>query len=227
MISSVEPILSARGVSRRFGYRHVIKDVSVDVSGGEVLLLIGHNGAGKTTLIRLFAELLRPSAGTITHSGTLGVVAHHSMLYDSLTARENLRFFARLHGQNGGGRIDHVLEQIGLAEHVDRRVATYSRGMVQRLTIARALLTEPDLLLLDEPLTGLDDAAAGIVRDILFDLRARNRAVVLATHQLSEVVDLASEVGFLVAGELKAIEPIDGRDAGAVISRYRDLSQNG
>jgi heme exporter protein A len=205
----------------------VIKDVSLDVRGGEVLLLIGHNGAGKTTLIRLLAALLRPSAGTITRSGTLGVVAHHSMLYDSLTARENLRFFARLHGRNDGERIEQMLEEIGLAEHADRQVATYSRGMVQRLTLARALLPEPDLLLLDEPLTGLDDTASGIVRRILTDLRARNRAVVLATHQLADVVDLASDVGFLVAGQLKAVEPIDGRDAAAVISRYRELNHNG
>ena len=225
-MTEAELVIAARGVSRRFGYRYVIKDVSFDVKCGDVLLLIGHNGAGKTTLIRLLAGLLHPTNGTVSRSGSLGVVAHDSMLYDSLSARENLQFFGRLHGRKNSARIDELLQVIGLADHADRRVATYSRGMVQRLTLARALLPDPDLLLLDEPLTGLDDAGSGMFRDILADSRANNRAVVLTTHQLADVVDLASDVGFLVAGRLKTIEPIDGRDAQAVTMRYRELTQN-
>jgi heme exporter protein A len=225
-MTRTEPLLSASGVSRNFGYRHVIKDVSLEVGGGDVLLLIGHNGAGKTTLIRLLAGLLGPSAGTVSRCESFGVVAHDSMLYDSLSARENLQFFGHLLGSRDASRIDELLLRVGLNEHADRRVDTYSRGMVQRLTLARALLPNPDLLLLDEPLTGLDDVASGMVRDILADSRANNRAVVLTTHQLADVVDSASDVGYMVAGRLRTIEPIDGRDARAVTLRYRELIQN-
>jgi len=221
-----EPLLAAERVSRRFGYRVVIKDVSLEVGNGEVLLLIGHNGAGKTTLIRMLAGLLSPSSGSVKRSSSYGVVAHYSMLYESLSARENLQFFGRLHGRIGPATVQELLLKVGLEEHADRRVATYSRGMVQRLTLARSLLSDPDLLLLDEPLTGLDDTAAGMVREILADFRASNRAVVLTTHQLADVVDLASSVGYMVAGRLEAIEPIGGSDARAVASRYRELVKN-
>jgi heme exporter protein A len=194
------------------------------VSGGDFLMLVGHNGAGKTTLIRVLAGLLKPTKGTVHRSGATGMVAHNSMLYDALTARENLAFFGRLYGVCDPALIQDLLEKIGLAPHGDRRVATFSRGMVQRLSIARALLPDPEVLLLDEPLTGLDDAAAVIVRDVLIDLKARDRAVVVATHQLAEVVDLASAVGFMVDGRMAGLEAVAGRDAMSVMARYRELA---
>ena len=224
---SVDPALLAEGVSRRFGHRLVLREVSVAVSGGDFLMLVGHNGAGKTTLIRVLAGLLKPTKGTVRRSGATGMVAHNSMLYDALTARENLAFFGRLYGIRDPALIQDLLEKIGLAPHGDRRVATFSRGMVQRLSIARALLPDPEVLLLDEPLTGLDDAAAVIVRDVLIDLKARNRAVVVATHQLAEVVDLASSVGFMVDGRLASLEAVAGRDAMSVMARYRELATDG
>jgi len=201
--------------------------VNLNVAAGETVLLVGHNGAGKTTLIRLLAGLLKPTKGTVEHSGTLGMVAHHSMLYDALTARENLQFYARLHGVEASDRIDGLLERMGLAPHRDRRVATFSRGMVQRLAIGRALLHEPTALLLDEPLTGLDEAASVIVREVLRDLRDRGCAVIVATHQLMEIVDLATAVGFLVGGRLVAVEPIGERDAAGIMARYRELAHDG
>ena len=190
-------------------------------------MLVGHNGAGKTTLIRVLAGLLKPSEGTVRRSGSTGMVAHSSMLYDALAARENLAFYGRLYGKTDPALVDALLEQIGLAPHGDRRVATFSRGMVQRLSIARALLPDPEVLLLDEPLTGLDEAAAVIVRNVLRDLKLRNRAVVVATHQLVEVVDLASTVGFMVDGRLAGLESVAGRDAHAVMARYRELAADG
>jgi len=219
-------MLVARQVSRKFGHRQVVRDVSLEVRGGEFVLLVGHNGAGKTTLIRILAGLLKPSTGTVERAGTMGMVAHNSMLYDALTARENLGFYARLHGRNDPELVASLLEQMGLSPHSERRVGTFSRGMVQRLSIARALLADPEVLLLDEPLTGLDDAAARIVSDVLTDLRRRERAVVVATHQLVELVDLASSVGFLVGGRLAAVEVIGGRSAGEVMTRYRELARN-
>jgi heme exporter protein A len=223
----VQPAIAALNLTRRFGHRVVVRDVTLEVRGGETVLLVGHNGAGKTTLIRLLAGLLKPTAGTIECSGTLGVVAHNSMLYDALTARENLAFYARLYGVDSATRVDELLQRMGLAPHGDRRVAAYSRGMVQRLAIARALLPDPTALLLDEPLTGLDEAAATIVREVLSDLRTRGCAVIIATHQLVEIADLASAVGFLVSGRLAAMEPIGGRDAAAVMARYRELARDG
>jgi heme exporter protein A len=221
-----EPLLAVADVSRRFGYRKVIEQVSFEVGGGDVLLLIGHNGAGKTTLIRLLAGLLSPNEGTVSRCDSFGVVTHDSMLYDSLSARENLQFYGRLYGRHDAAQLDDLLRRVGLHEHADRHVITYSRGMVQRLALARALLPDPDLLLLDEPLTGLDDSASGMVREILSEFRTRNRAVVLTTHQLADVVDLATDVGYMVAGKLTAIEPVEGRDARAVTMRYRELASN-
>jgi heme exporter protein A len=225
-MTASEPALAARQLSRRFGYRVVVRDVTLEVSGGEMVLLVGHNGAGKTTLIRLLGGLLRPTSGKVECSGTLGMVAHNSMLYDALTARENLQFYARLHGITSPERIDGLLERMGLAPHGDRRVAAFSRGMVQRLAIARALLPDPTALLLDEPLTGLDEAASRIVRGVLEELKDRGCAVIIATHQLIEIADLASAVGFLVSGKLVAVEPIEGRDAHAIMARYRELASD-
>lgn len=226
-MSRTDPALRVRNVSRKFGYRYVVKDVSFDVLGGEALLLIGHNGAGKTTLIRLLAGLLKPSDGLVDRFGSVGMVAHESMLYESLTARENLHFYGRLYGGVDGARVNELLQTMGLEEHADRRVATYSRGMAQRLTLARALLSDPQLLLLDEPLTGLDDAASGLVREMIAELRTRNRAVVLATHQLADVVNIVSDVGYLAGGRLRAVEPIDGRTAQAISARYREVTRDG
>jgi heme exporter protein A len=226
-MSRTDPALRVRNVSRKFGYRYVLKDVSFNLLGGEALLLIGHNGAGKTTLIRLLAGLLKPSDGSVDRFGSIGMVAHDSMLYDSLTARENLQFYSRLYGGVESARVNELLQTMGLEEHADRRVATYSRGMAQRLTLARAMLSDPQLLLLDEPLTGLDDTASGLVRDMIAELRTRNRAVVLATHQLADVVDIVSDVGYLVAGRLKAVEPMDGRAAQAISARYREIARDG
>ena len=221
-----ETILTVSGLSRRFGYRYVVRDVSFELRPGDALLLIGHNGVGKTTLIRLLAGLLQATEGRVDRHGSYGVVAHDSMLYDSLSARENLRFFSRLYGLKNAGRIDELLQQTGLDEHADRRVGTYSRGMVQRLTLARALLPDPELLLLDEPLTGLDDAASNMVRNMIGERLSRGHSIVLATHQIAEVVDLASNVGFLISGKLGALEAVGGRNAAEIIERYRELPRD-
>jgi ABC-type multidrug transport system ATPase subunit len=186
-------------------------------------MLVGGNGAGKTTLLRLMAGLLRPNRGAISYSGAVGMVAHHTMMYDALTARENLTFFGRLHALPSDGRVDRLIDLLGLTAARDQRIATYSRGMLQRLAIARALLHEPDVLLLDEPLTGLDDAASHVVLDVIDELKRRGAALVIASHQLVELVGTVARVGYMVAGRLAALEPIAGLDAGGVVSRYREL----
>jgi ABC-type multidrug transport system ATPase subunit len=195
----------------------------MEVESGEAVMLVGGNGAGKTTLLRLMAGLLRPNRGRIGYSGAVGMVAHHTMMYDALTAKENLTFFGRLHGLPADGRVDRMIELLGLTHAADQRIATYSRGMLQRLAIARALLHEPDVLLLDEPLTGLDDAASRTVLEVIEQLKEQGAAFVIASHQLVELVATVARVGYMVSGKLAAFEPVGDRDAGGVVSRYREL----
>jgi len=221
---SSDVVLQTNEVSRRFGHRWVVRQVTMAVHAGESVLLIGGNGAGKTTLLRVMAGLLRPNRGAVERGGAIGMVAHHTMMYDALTARENLAFFARLHGVYDPVRVDELLDRLGLLAFGDDRIGTFSRGMLQRLAIARSLLHEPKVVLFDEPLTGLDDAASRTVIEVIRELEARGAGLVIATHQLVELVGIAHRVGFMVQGRLAAIEPLDGRDAGAVVTRYRELS---
>jgi len=225
--ASSQAAVHVEHVSKRFGHRWVLKDVSMEIEPGEAVLLVGGNGAGKTTLLRVMSGLLKPNRGRIESSGSVGMVAHHTMMYDALTARENLAFFGRLHGLPNDGRVDRLIERLGLADFAGERIVTFSRGMLQRLAIARSLLHEPDVMLFDEPLTGLDDAASHIVLDVIEELLTRKAALVIATHQLVELVGVATRVGFMVQGKLAAIEPIAGMDAGGVVSRYRELVAHG
>jgi ABC-type multidrug transport system ATPase subunit len=167
---------------------------------------------------------LRAHGGAVERRGSVGLVAHHSMLYDALTARENLQFFARLHGADSTRRADELLDRMGLSAWADERVAAFSRGMTQRLAIARALLHEPAILLLDEPLTGLDDRSSEKVLDVLAELKQRGRALLVASHQLAELMSVVTAVGFLIQGTLRAVEPLGGRDAGQLAGRYQELT---
>jgi heme exporter protein A len=213
-------------VWRWFGRKAVLRDVSLAAGPGEVVLLLGPNGAGKTTLLRVLAGLLRPSRGKVERLGRVGMVAHHSMLYDALTAEENLRFFARLRGVEQE-RAEELLARVGLGARARDRVGSFSRGMVQRLAIGCALLGDPQILLLDEPLSGLDEASAGTLLELLHELQARRRAVLLASHQFSELVEVVTSVCYLGGGRLLAWESRGGRDAAALWDRYREVLSSG
>ena len=210
---STDPLLRAEKLSRRFGYRPVLRDVSLELRRGQMLLLVGANGAGKTTLLRVLAGLLRPTSGTVECSVRIGAVTHDSMLYPALTARENLRFFARLLKVHDPDRIGALLELLGLGTRGDDRVQTFSRGMVQRLTIARALLHQPELLLLDEPLTGLDASGRQELVERLGALRTEGTAMVVVTHQPEALHKVGTHLGRLDGGRLLALEPLGGVDA--------------
>jgi heme exporter protein A len=219
-----EPALVATGVARRFAYRRVLADVSLSVSPGQAVLLVGPNGAGKTTLLRVLAGLLRASAGHVDRRVPVGMVAHDSMLYPALTARENLRFFARLHRMDGRARVDALLEQVGMASRADDRVGTFSRGMVQRVAIARALVHQPGLLLFDEPLSGLDDAASRTLVALLAGLRDRGTAMIIVSHQLELLREVGTHIVRLAGGRLGPVEPLAGRDP---VDVFAALSQAG
>ena len=202
---------------------------------GEMLAVAGPNGAGKTTLLRLLAGLMRPSAGEVRIRGqrptrddpgprrAIGLLSHHTFLYDDLTPAENLHFTARLYGlTDPAGATRAALEEVGLTARADTPVRHLSRGLLQRAAIARALLHQPDILLLDEPFTGLDAPSADRFRALLAAQLARGRALVLVSHHLAEAWDLATHVAVLSGGRwaLEGSRPSDLADFHA---RYAEL----
>ena len=208
------PVVLARGVERKFGPVVALRGVDLQLTAGEVVLLLGPNGAGKSTLLRCIAGLARPTRGTILVAGRdvhsdplaragLGLLSHHAFVYDDLTARENLRFAAALHGLDGvEARVQDALEAVGLMRWADTTVAGFSRGTLQRLAIARSTLHHPALLLLDEPFTGLDAAAAAELRHRIAADRTAGRAVICVTHEPGEAWLPATRVVVLLAGRL-------------------------
>jgi heme exporter protein A len=185
------PAIELEGLTRRYGDREALTDVSLALEPGRTLVVFGPNGAGKTTLLRVLATLLRPHAGAArvlgkelpregwAVRGRIGFLGHASLLYRDLTARENLRFHARLHGVDRA-RIDELLDAVGLRARADDPVHTYSRGMVQRAAVARAVLHDPELLLLDEPTSNLDPRATELVEPLIGASSGRTR--VLTSH---------------------------------------------
>ncbi len=180
--------ITLRGAGRRYGERAALRDVSLVLGAGQTLVVFGPNGAGKTTLLRMLATLLRPHAGEVrvlgralpddgyAVRGRIGFLGHEPLLYRELTGRENLRFHARLHGV-AAERVDEALEAVRLRNRADDPIAELSRGMVQRAAVARAILHDPALLLLDEPLANLDPAAAEVLEPLIGRSSGRTRVV--------------------------------------------------
>jgi heme exporter protein A len=188
-----EPAVELQGLERRYGERVALQGISVTLANGATLAVLGPNGAGKTTLLRVLAGLLRPHAGTARVLGAslpaerwrlpgrIGYVGHTPLLYRDLTGRENLRYHARLHGV-AEQRVEQTLTAVGMEARADEPLAELSRGMVQRLAVARSVLHDPPLLLLDEPRAGLDPAAAEALEPLVGRTSGRTR--VLVTHEL-------------------------------------------
>jgi heme exporter protein A len=184
-------VLEVAGLARSYGEREALADVSLSLSAGQTLVVFGPNGAGKTTLLRVLATLLRPHAGTVTVldcdlpddawrvRGRIGLLGHEPLLYRELSARENLRFHARLHGV-GPARVEELLEALTIAHRAEEPLRTLSRGMVQRVAVARATLHDPTLLLLDEPRANLDPAAIALVEPLIG--RDSGRTRVISSH---------------------------------------------
>lgn len=219
---------------KTFGLLPVLRGVELDIAEGEFVTLLGPNGAGKTTLLRILATLSRPTLGRVRVAGhdlparadairrRLGVVSHQPLLYGDLTAEENLRFYGRMYGlTNADRRIAAVLEQVGLAKRRRDLVRTFSRGMQQRLAIARAILHEPEVMLFDEPHTGLDQDASAMLDGVLRDVAAKGRTVLMTTHDLQRGLGLAERVAILSRGVIAFDKPKSQIDPAAFAEKYQ------
>ncbi len=227
----------ARGLRKVFGARIALDGIDLDLPAGTFLTLMGPNGSGKTTLLRLLAGLSRPSGGELRVLGAVpgpkaadlrarvGLVSHESQLYADLSAEENLRFFAALYGvPDPQSRIDTALRRVELVARRRDPVRALSRGMTQRLSIARALLHEPSLILLDEPTTGLDDRALGILVDLLAALHDGRRTLILTTHRLNVGLRVADRIAVQARGRIVHEAQAKSLDPAAFAGRYASLT---
>lgn len=233
-------MIEVRKLIKRFGLKTVLRGLDFRVEPGEFVALLGPNGAGKSTFLRILASLSRPTLGDVRIAGyrlpdqagavrrRLGVVSHQPLLYGDLTAEENLRFYGRMYGvPNLDARVDQVLEMVGLAARRRDLVRTYSRGMQQRLAIGRAVLHDPEVMLFDEPHTGLDQEASEMLDRVLREVAARGRTVVMTSHDLARVGDLASRFDVLSRGVIAASVSRSQIEPDALLGFYRQALLEG
>jgi heme exporter protein A len=203
------------GLTKRFGASRALASVSVEIPWSQRVAILGPNGAGKTSLLRILSTLARPTSGNVVIGGLrlpddaaaarryLGFVAHQTFLYDDLTVRENLRFYGRLYRISAiERRIEHVLRTLGILDRADDRVRVLSRGLQQRAALARAILHDPPILLLDEPETGLDVAGSDVLDYLLLDAAGQRRTVLLTSHDVSRAIRLVDRVLVIVRGKI-------------------------
>lgn len=229
------PVLRAAGLVREFGSLRAVDHIGFSLDAGQLMTVFGPNGAGKTTLLKVLSGGLRPSEGDVylrekrLQAGDpewhrrIGVLSHQSFLYGHLTLEENLQFFGKLFGlEDLATRVPERLEQVGLQDRKKSLARTLSRGMRQRLALARTLLHDPELVLLDEPYTGLDAHAASVLRGVLASLKDGRRTVILVTHNISQGLELADRVAIQVRGRFVFLGDRAAVDAGGFEVFYRD-----
>ena len=237
--SAVQPSVEAWNVHKSYGRRAALRGVDLSVRAGRTLAIVGPNGAGKTTLLRVLATLARPASGTVRICGIdaaadpvaarrhLGVVLATTFLYDELTGAENLAHYARLYGvRDAAQRAVQLAELLGVHGRLHDRVGTYSRGMAQRLSIARALLHRPDVLLLDEPDAGLDPAATAELPRLLRGDGAPSRAIVLTCHDLHLALAVADDVAILAHGRFAFAAPTTSLTPAALRRAYASVASS-
>jgi ABC-2 type transport system ATP-binding protein len=232
-------VIVVEGLRRDFGRLVAVHDLSFTVADGEIFGLLGPNGAGKTTTVRMLAGLIRPTDGTATVNGhalgegsqnirgLTGILTESPGLHDKLTARQNLAYYGRLYGLRGGdlrAAVERYLGVVGMSEHADRRVGGFSKGMRQKVAIARALLHEPQAIYLDEPTSGLDPSAAKTVRDFVATLRELGRSIVVCTHNLDEAERLCDRIGIMRGTLLRVDTPAGLRRHGRNATVRVDLN---
>ncbi len=226
--------VEAAGLSRSFGARRAVDGLSFALAPGDCLALFGPNGAGKTTALRLLAGLLTPSGGTAAIGGIalpkpeararVGLISHRGMLYDALTARENVRFSAELHGlADPEWATQHALEQLRVADRADVAMRALSRGLQQRVAIARAIVHGPDVLLADEPYTGLDEQGGAALTALLRERRDAGAALIVVTHHLHEGLALATHAAIMRGGRFARFERAEGLERDRYAAEYREL----
>ncbi len=207
--------ISVKGVTKTFGNFEALRGIDLSVKKGEFLTLFGPNGAGKTTLIKLLATLTKPTSGKLTVSGydtlkeaekvraSVGVISHDPYLYENLSAFENIKFFGDMYGlPDTDTRSVELIRLLGLDKRMHDLVRTFSRGMKQRLSVARAIVHDPSVLLLDEPYTGLDQKGAQIFGDTLKWLKTHERTILMTTHNIEEGLHLSDRVGIMTSGKI-------------------------
>ncbi len=202
-------------ITKKYGYLEALKKVSFYLERGEFLAIFGPNGAGKSTLLKILSSQTRPTSGNIYFDGVkladlpsdfrgnFGVISHQPFLYENLSAEANLRFYGKIYGlKDISKKIDDILKKVELFERKTDYVRTFSRGMLQRLSIARSLLHDPDIILLDEPYTGLDQHASYILSNILKEQFENSKTIIMVTHNLNRGYDLASKIAIMKKGEI-------------------------
>jgi heme exporter protein A len=233
-------VIRIRGLVKRFGARYALRGIDLDVSAGECLSLIGPNGAGKTTLLRIVATLSRPTEGSVHVDGLdlthdtralrrqVGFLSHQPLLYADLSGEENLRFYGRMYDvEDAERRISLLLGRVGLERHRAALVRTYSRGMKQRLAIARAFLHDPPLLLLDEPYTGLDEQASAMLDQVLHEVGIGSRTVILTTHNLARGLGVSQRAVLIARGQIVYHMDQSNWDVDRLRRAYADHVANG
>lgn len=231
-----EPSINVRSLNKYYGLNAALRNIDLQVNPGEVLVIFGPNGAGKSSLVRIMATLSKPTSGTVIIGNldiedkankirqNIGVITHQPLLYDELTAYENLKFYGRMfkvpHLEE---RIKSIISEVGLELRLFHRVRTFSRGMQQRLSLARALLHDPPILLLDEPETGLDQQAANLLKQKIETYRMQKRTVVITTHHLEHGLELASRVIVLYKGKLTYQEARENMKIDSFVEEYCGL----
>ena len=232
--------IEVRGLTKNFGDRPVLNGLELRVERGSRMVIFGPNGSGKTTLIKVLAAIYRPSAGDIRVGGLnvgeeskevrrlIGVVGHQTYLYPGLTVGENLRFYSRMYGLSDvEGRIHELIASLGLRAHLNERAANLSRGMQQRASIARALVHDPAVLLLDEPETGLDRHAVGLFGEVLEAAKTELKTAVMTTHNLDYGLEIADSVAVIAGGRIAYQSPRSDLDVDAFLGTYQKYAGAG
>lgn len=213
--SHQSPVIEVQGLVKKFGFKSVLKDITFSLEKGDFLALFGPNGAGKTTLLKILCSLMTPTFGRVSVKGLdpkhdreelckeVGVILDENFLYKNLSAYENLMFYGKLHAvDNLNQRITQLLEMVRLTLYKDEYVNTFSKGMLQRLSIARAIINNPSILFLDEPFNGLDQQGTEILRSILENFKKQGKTVIITSHDIEMGLELCNQVAILVSGYL-------------------------